>query len=275
MSAQIEARKNQMITELTSFKTECSLWERSKISLNEEYQRKLLETIRSTRENIARGTKTEPIKLPAREMEHRGTKYLVSDDNTVFYLSDVGGKTYNIMFETEHRGTKYLVSDDNMVFYLVSYGKTNNIMFYVGFWISSERAVFIEEDDTDDEDDDEDEEEEKEDKEENIKTPKQPANPLGLSLEFPIIPEDDEDTLCAKYEYELVQEMLLMKEKVIELEREYSRRIGVLDKRIHVLNTRIAELEAMLVKFGSKISNMKMKQIKELTEMANSVWMNR
>ena len=243
MSAQIEARKNQMITELTSFKTECSLWERSKISLNEEYQRKLLETIRSTRENIARGTKTEPIKHTAREMEHRGTKYLVSDDNTVFYL--------------------------------VSDGKTYNIMFYVGFWISSESAFFIEEDDTDDEDDDEDEEEEKEDKEENIKTPKQPANPLGLSLEFPISPEDDEDILFAKYEQELLEEMLLMKEKVIELEREYSRRIVALDKRIHVLNTRIAELEAMLVKFGSKISNMKMKKIKELTEMANSVWMNK
>ena len=238
MSAQIEARKNQMITELTSFKTECSLWERSKKSLNEEYQRKLLETIRSTRENIARGTKTEPIKHTAREMEHRGTKYLVSDDNTVFYL--------------------------------VSDGKTYNIMFYVGFWISSESAFFIEEDDTDDEDDDEEEEEE-----ENIKTPKQPANPLGLSLEFPIIPEDDEDTLCAKYEYELVQEMLLMNEKAIELDREYSRRIVALDKRILVLNTRIAELETMLVKFGSKISNMKMKKIKELTEMANSVWMNK
>ena len=228
MSAQIEARKNQMITELTSFKTECSLWERSKNSLNEEYQRKLLETIRSTRENIARGTKTEPIKHTAREMEHRGTKYLVSDDNAVFDITT---------------------------------------RFYVGFWISSESAFFIEEDDTDDEDDDEDEE--------NIKTPKQPANPLGLSLEFPIIPEDDEDTLCAKYEYELVQEMLLMNEKAIELDREYSRRIVALDKRILVLNTRIAELETMLVKFGSKISNMKMKKIKELTEMANSVWMNK
>ena len=231
MSAQIEARKNQMITELTSFKTECSLWERSKNSLNEEYQRKLLETIRSTRENIARGTKTEPIKHTAREMEHRGTKYLVSDDNAVFDITT---------------------------------------RFYVGFWISSESAFFIEEDDTDDEDDDEEEEEE-----ENIKTPKQPANPLGLSLEFPIIPEDDEDTLCAKYEYELVQEMLLMNEKAIELDREYSRRIVALDKRILVLNTRIAELETMLVKFGSKISNMKMKKIKELTEMANSVWMNK
>ena len=231
MSAQIEARKNQMITELTSFKTECSLWERSKISLNEEYQRKLLETIRSTRENIARGTKTEPIKHTAREMEHRGTKYLVSDDNAVFDITT---------------------------------------RFYVGFWISSESAFFIEEDDTDDEDDDEEEEEE-----ENIKTPKQPANPLGLSLEFPIIPEDDEDTLCAKYEYELVQEMLLMNEKAIELDREYSRRIVALDKRILVLNTRIAELETMLVKFGSMISNMKMKKIKELTEMANSVWMNK
>ena len=238
MSAQIEARKNQMITELTSFKTECSLWERSKNSLNEEYQRKLLETIRSTRENIARGTKTEPIKHTAIVMQHRGVKYIVSDDNAVFYL--------------------------------VSDGKTYNIMFYVGFWISSESAFFIEEDDTDDEDDDEEEEEE-----ENIKTPKQPANPLGLSLDFPIIPEDDEDTLRAKYEYELVQEMLLMNEKAIELDREYSRRIVALDKRIHVLNTRIAELEAMLVKFGSKISNMKMKKIKELTEMANSVWMNK
>ena len=228
MSAQIEARKNQMITELTSFKTECSLWERSKNSLNEEYQRKLLETIRSTRENIARGTKTEPIKHTAIVMQHRGVKYIVSDDNAVFDITT---------------------------------------RFYVGFWISSESAFFIEEDDTDDEDDDEDEE--------NIKTPKQPANPLGLSLEFPIIPEDDEDTLCAKYEYELVQEMLLMNEKAIELDREYSRRIVALDKRILVLNTRIAELETMLVKFGSKISNMKMKKIKELTEMANSVWMNK
>ena len=82
MSAQIEARKNQMITELTSFKTECSLWERSKISLNEEYQRKLLETIRSTRENIARGTKTEPIKHTAIVMQHRGVKYIVSDMTT-------------------------------------------------------------------------------------------------------------------------------------------------------------------------------------------------
>ena len=236
MSAQIEARKNQMITELTSFKTECSLWERSKISLNEEYQRKLLETIRSTRENIARGTKTEPIKHTAREMQHRGVKYLVSDNNTVFNITT---------------------------------------RFYVGFWIPNENAFFIEEDDTDDEEDEDDDEHEDEHEEENIKTPKQPANPLGLSLEFPIVQEDDEDILCAKYEQELVEEMLLMKEKVIELEREYSRRICVLDKRIHVLNTRIAELEAMLVKFGSKISNMKMKQIKELTEMANSVWMNR
>ena len=236
MSAQIEARKNQMITELSSFKTECSLWERCKISLNEEYQRKLLETIRSTRENIARGTKTEPIKHTAREMQHRGVKYLVSDDNTVFNITT---------------------------------------RFYVGFWVPCENAFFIEEDDTDDEEDDENEDEDEDEDEENIKTPKQPANPLGLSLEFPIIPEDDEDTLCAKYEYELVHEMLLMKEKVIELDSEYSRRIAVLDKRIHALNTRIAELEAMLVKFGSKISNMKMKKIKELTEMANSVWMNK
>jgi hypothetical protein len=235
MSAQIEARKNQMITELTSFKTECSLWERSKISLNKEYQRKLLETIQSTRENIARGTKTEPTKHTAREMQHRGVKYLVSDDNTVFNITT---------------------------------------RFYVGFWISSENAFFIEEDDTDDEDEDEEDEDENEE-EENIKTPKQPANPLGLSLELPIVQEDDEDILCAKYEYELVQEMLLMNEKAIKLDREYSRRIDVLDKRILVLNTRIAELEAMIVKFGSKISNMKMKKIKELTEMTNSVWMNR
>jgi len=235
MSAQIEARKNQMITELTSLKTECSLWERSKISLNKEYQRKLLETIQSTRENIARGTKTEPTKHTAREMQHRGVKYLVSDDNTVFNITT---------------------------------------RFYVGFWISSENAFFIEEDDTDDEDEDEEDEDENEE-EENIKTPKQPANPLGLSLELPIVQEDDEDILCAKYEYELVQEMLLMKEKAIKLDREYSRRIDVLDKRILVLNTRIAELEAMIVKFGSKISNMKMKKIKELTEMTNSVWMNR
>jgi len=235
MSAQIEARKNQMITELTSFKTECSLWERSKISLNKEYQRKLLETIQSTRENIARGTKTKPIKHTAREMQHRGVKYLVSDDNTVFNITT---------------------------------------RFYVGFWISSENAFFIEEDDTDDEDEDEEDEDENEE-EENIKTPKQPANPLGLSLELPIVQEDDEDILCAKYEQELVEEMLLMKEKAIKLDREYSRRICVLDKRIHVLNTRIAELESMIVKFGSKISNMKMKKIKELTEMTNSVWMNR
>jgi hypothetical protein len=235
MSAQIEARKNQMITELTSLKTECSLWERSKISLNKEYQRKLLETIQSTRENIARGTKTEPTKHTAREMQHRGVKYLVSDDNTVFNITT---------------------------------------RFYVGFWISSENAFFIEEDDTDDEDEDEEDEDENEE-EENIKTPKQPANPLGLSLELPIVQEDDEDILCAKYEYELVQEMLLMNEKAIKLDREYSRRIDVLDKRILVLNTRIAELEAMIVKFGSKISNMKMKKIKELTEMTNSVWMNR
>ena len=235
MSAQIEARKNQMITELTSFKTECSLWERSKISLNKEYQRKLLETIQSTRENIARGTKTEPTKHTAREMQHRGVKYLVSDDNTVFNITT---------------------------------------RFYVGFWISSENAFFIEEDDTDDEDEDEEDEDENEE-EEKIKTPKQPANPLGLSLELPIVQEDDEDILCAKYEYELVQEMLLMNEKAIKLDREYSRRIDVLDKRILVLNTRIAELEAMIVKFGSKISNMKMKKIKELTEMTNSVWMNR
>jgi hypothetical protein len=239
MSAQIEARKNQMITELTSLKTECSLWERSKISLNKEYQRKLLETIHSTRENIARGTKTEPTKHTAREMQHRGVKYLVSDDNTVFNITT---------------------------------------RFYVGFWISSENAVFFEEDDTDDEEDDEDEDEEDEDEEDEekiIKTPKQPANPLGLSLEFPIVQEDDEDILCAKYEYELDQEMLLMNEKAFKLDREYSRRIDVLDKRILVLNTRIAELEAMIVKFGSKISNMKMKKIKELTEMTNSVWMNR
>jgi hypothetical protein len=236
MSAQIEARKNQMITELTSFKTECSLWERSKISLNKEYQRKLLETIQSTRENIARGTKTEPTKHTAREMQHRGVKYLVSDDNTVFNITT---------------------------------------RFYVGFWISSENAFFIEEDDTDDEDEDEEDEDENEEEEEKIKTPTQPANPLGLSLELPIVQEDDEDILCAKYEYELVQEMLLMNEKAIKLDREYSRRIDVLDKRILVLNTRIAELEAMIVKFGSKISNMKMKKIKELTEMTNSVWMNR
>jgi hypothetical protein len=235
MSAQIEARKNEMITELTSLKTECSLWERSKISLNKEYQRKLLETIQSTRENIARGTKTEPTKHTAREMQHRGVKYLVSDDNTVFNITT---------------------------------------RFYVGFWISSENAFFIEEDDTDDEDEDEEDEDENEE-EENIKTPKQPANPLGLSLELPIVQEDDEDILCAKYEYELVQEMLLMNEKAIKLDREYSRRIDVLDKRILVLNTRIAELEAMIVKFGSKISNMKMKKIKELNEMTNSVWMNR
>jgi len=235
MSAQIEARKNQMITELTSFKTECSLWERSKISLNKEYQRKLLETIQSTRENIARGTKTEPIKHTAREMQHRGVKYLVSDDNTVFNITT---------------------------------------RFYVGFWIPSENTLFIEEDDTDDEDEDEEDEDE-EDEEKVIKTPKQPANPLGLSLEFPIVQEDDEDILCAKYEYELDQEMLLMNEKAFKLDREYSRRIGVLDKRILVLNTRIAELEAMIVKFGSKISNMKMKKIKELNEMTNSVWMNR
>ena len=236
MSAQIEARKNQMITELTSFKTECSLWERSKISLNTEYQRKLLETIRSTRENIARGTKTEPIKPTARQVQYRGVKYIVNSENEAYDITT---------------------------------------RFYVGFWIPSESAVFFEEDDTDDEEDEDEDEHEDEDKEENIKTPKHPANPLGLSLEFPIVQEDDEDILCAKYEQELVEKMLLMKEKVIELEREYSRRICVLDKRIHVLNTRIAELEAMLVKFGSKISNMKMKQIKELTEMANSVWMNR
>jgi hypothetical protein len=246
MSAQIEARKNQMITELTSFKTECSLWERSKISLNEEYQQKLLETIRSTRENIARGTKTEPIKHTAREMQHRGVKYLVNSENEAYDIT-----------------TK----------------------IYVGFWVPSESAVFIEEDRllhlcreifgdgespffTDEDDEEEDEEE-------NIKTPKQPANPLGLSLEFPIVQEDDEDILCAKYEQELVEEMLLMNEKAIKLDREYSRRIDVLDKRILVLNTRIAELEAMIVKFGSKISNMKMKKIKELNEMTNSVWMNR
>jgi hypothetical protein len=246
MSAQIEERKNQMITELTSSKTECSLWERSKISLNKEYQRKILEAFRSTRENIARGTKTEPIKPTARQVQHRGVKYIVNSENEAYDITT---------------------------------------RFYVGFWIPSESAVFFEEDDTDDEEDDEDEdideEEEKiivesdEEEEKIIKTPKQPANPLGLSLEFPIVQEDDENILCAKYEYELDQEMLLMKEKVIELDREYSRRIGVLDKRILVLSTRIAELEAMIVKFGSQISSMKMKKIKELTEMANIVWMNR
>jgi hypothetical protein len=167
----------------------------------------------------------------------------------------------------EHHGVEYFVCDDNTVF-------NRTTKFYVGFWVPSENAFFIEEDDTDDEEDDEEEDDEEEE-EENIKTPKQPANPLGLSLEFPIIPEHDDDILFAKYEQELLEEMLLMKEKVIELDSEYSRRIAVLDKRILVLNTRIAELEAMLVKFGSKISNMKMKKIKELTEMANSVWMNK
>jgi hypothetical protein len=166
---------------------------------------------------------------------------------------------------------RYYVNRDNDVF--------DKDKFYVGFWIPSEDSLFFEDDDEDDEDEDEDDEEY--DEETVIKAPedtgpKQPANPLGLSLEFPnIAQEDDEDILFAKYEQELDQEMLMMKEKVIGFDKLYARRISKLDKRIHSLKTRMVELELMIVKFGSKISNMKMKKIKELDEMANSVWMHR
>jgi hypothetical protein len=148
---------------------------------------------------------------------------------------------------------------------------------YVGFWIPSEASFFFEDDeDDDDEDDDEDENEETAIKTPEQPCPKQPANPLGLSLEFPIIvQEDDEETLLMKYEQELDREMLLMKEKAIELDKLYSSRIGNLDKRISSLYLRIAKLETMLVNFGSKISNIKMKKIKDLNEMINDVWMNR
>jgi len=249
MSAQIEARKNKMIVELTSLKIECSLWKRSQIYLNQEYQRKLLETFQSTNEKIANRTKTtsgvakieEPVETKFKIIEECGVRYYVNRDNDVF----------------------------------------DKDKFYVGFWIPREDSLFFEDDDDDEDDEDEDEDDEEYDEETVIKAPghtgpKQPANPLGLSLEFPnIAQEDDEDILFAKYEQELDQEMLMMKEKVIGFDKLYARRISKLDKRIHSLKTRMVELESMIVKFGSKISNMKMKKIKELDEMANSVWMHR
>lgn len=242
MSVQIEARKNQMIMDLTCLKIECSMWERSKISLNKEYQRKVLEAIHSTNEKISRGTtRREPEKQDessnstTRIIEEFGVKYYVNGDNDVFDMEKI----------------------------------------YVGFWIPNEGSFFFEDDEDDDDEDDEEYEEIY------LKTsektcPKQPANPLGLSLEFPnIAQEDDEDILFAKYEQELDQEMLMMKEKVIGFDKLYARRISELDKRIHSLKTRIVELESMIVKFGSKISNIKMKKIKDLNEMINDVWMNR
>ena len=243
MSVQIEARKNQMIMDLTCLRIECSMWERSKISLNKEYQRKLLEVYHSTNEKISRRTTGEPVKpdesskSTARIIEEFGVRYYVNGDNDVFNMKKI----------------------------------------YVGFWIPSEASFFFEDDeDDDDEDDDEDENEETAIKTPEQPCPKQPANPLGLSLEFPIIvQEDDEETLLMKYEQELDREMLLMKEKAIELDKLYSSRIGNLDKRISSLYLRIAKLETMLVNFGSKISNIKMKKIKDLNEMINDVWMNR
>ena len=242
MSVQIEARKNQMIMDLTCLKIECSMWERSKISLNKEYQRKVLEAIHSTNEKISRGTtRREPEKQDessnstTRIIEEFGVKYYVNGDNDVFDMEKI----------------------------------------YVGFWIPSEGSFFFE-DDEDDDDEDDEEYEEIDLKTPKQNCPKQPANPLGLSLEFPIIvQEDDEETLLMKYEQELDREMLLMKVKLIELDKLYSSRIGKLDKRIYSLYSRIAKLETMLVNFGSKISNIKMKKIKDLNEMANSVWMNK
>ena len=244
MSAQIEARKNKMIMELTSLKIECSLWERCRFSLNQEYQRKLLETFQSTNEKIVNRTKTTS--CGAKPEEQVESKFRIIEDC----------------------GVRYYVNRDNDVF--------DKDKFYVGFWIPSEDSIFFEDDDDEDEDDDEEYDEETVIKAPEDTGPKQPANPLGLSLEFPnIAQEDDEDILFAKYEQELDQEMLMMKEKVIVFEKIYARRIGKLDKRIHTLNPKIVELDSMVVKFGSKISNMKMKKIKELAEMANSVWMHR
>ena len=233
MSIQIEVRKNQMVMELTSLKTRYSLWERSKISLNEEYQQKLLETIQSTNETIVRGAKPKVPQEPTKRIiEQYGVRYYINGDDEVYNMK----KTY------------------------------------VGFWIQSEGIVFFEDNYEDDEEYDE---------ENSIKIPEQsgpkhPANPLGLFLEFPIIEEeDDEETLCANYEEELEQEIMMMKEKLVKIKKVYGSRIAKLEKRIDMLYTRITELDSLYVWFDTTISNIKMKKIKELTEMANSVWMNK
>jgi len=242
MSVQIEARKNQMIMDLQNLRTDVSLLERSKGLLNDEYHQKVLETIRSTNEKIAKRTKTE------------GTK--TEEPTRTATIINCNGANY------------YHVKDDNTVY--------NMDKTYVGFWVQGipgERAIIFQ--DEDEEEDEEVQEDEKEKEKEEDTRPKQPANPLGLFLELPnIVEEEDDDILFAKYEQELDWEMSLMKEKLVKLEKVYSTRIAALDKRIHVLDTRIAELDSALVKFGSTISNIKMKRIKELTEMANSVWLH-
>ena len=238
MSVQIEARKNQMIMDLQNLRTDVSLLERSKGLLNDEYHQKVLETIRSTNEKIAKRTTTEEPTRTATIINCNGANYYhLKDDNTVYNMD----KTY------------------------------------VGFWVQGipgERAIIFQDEDEDEDEEEEEKEEEKEKEKEDTR-PKQPANPLGLFLELPnIVEEEDDDILFAKYEQELDWEMSLLKEKLVKLEKVYTRRIAELDKRIQVLDTRIAELDSALVKFGSTISNIKMKRIKELTEMANSVWLH-
>jgi len=197
-----------------------------------------LETIRSTNEKIAKRTTTEEPTRTATIINCNGANYYhLKDDNTVYNMD----KTY------------------------------------VGFWVQGipgERAIIFQDEDEDEDEEEEEKEEEKEKEKEDTR-PKQPANPLGLFLELPnIVEEEDDDILFAKYEQELDWEMSLLKEKLVKLEKVYTRRIAELDKRIQVLDTRIAELDSALVKFGSTISNIKMKRIKELTEMANSVWLH-
>jgi hypothetical protein len=233
MSVQIEARKNQMITELTNLKTKYALWERSKLFLNEEYQRKLFETIQSTNETLSRGANPKEQEEPTKRIiEQYGARYYINKDDEVFNMKRT----------------------------------------YVGFWIQSEGLVFFE-DNFDDDDDDEEYDEEYVIKTPEQTGLKQPANPLGLFLELPIIEEEyDDDILCAKYDQELDLEISMMKEKLVKIKKVYGSRIAKLEKRIDMLYTRIAELESLYLQFETKISNIKRKRIKEFTEIANSIW---
>jgi hypothetical protein len=235
MSAQIEARKNQMITELTNLKTKYALWERSKFFLNDEYERKLLETIQSTNDALVKGANSKVTEEPTKRIiEQYGVRYYINGDDEVFNMKRT----------------------------------------YVGFWIQPEGTVFFE--DNFDKDDDEEYDEEYFIKTPEQTGPKQPANPLGLFLEFPVIEEDDdEDTMCAKYEQELDREISMMKEKLVKIKKVYGSRIAKLEKRIDMFYKRIRELESLYHQFETKISNIKMKRIKEFTEIANSIWTNK
>ena len=235
MSVQIEARKNQMIMELTNLKTKYALWERSKLFLNEEYQRKLFDTIQSTNETLSRGAKPKESEEPTKRIiEQYGARYYINGDDEVFNMKRT----------------------------------------YVGFWIQSEGMVFFE-DNFDDDDDEEYDEEYfiKTPEQTGIKQPANPLG-LFLELPI-IEEEYDEDILCAKYEQELVLEISMMKEKLVKIKKVYGSRIAKLEKRIDMLYTRIAELDSLYLQFETKISNIKRKRIKEFTEIANSIWTNK